>query len=584
MNKFRILKRIKFLVRPWVKEEPLLVVSYMVILSILPPISSYFYTVLPQKAFLTLEKMGLNAAVYSFFLYLIIGFLCDLLPKIFDAFFAWRSRPILGKIEANIYSKALETDQVDLESPEFYDAYKLTTESFADKSSSAIGHIIHIISSILTSLFMGVLIFYQGGWALFLVLVFSMFAILSNILWSSLVSDRSIKAVSPKRKIDYIRRLFYDPKVVADLKSSKIRKPLYNMLNNAIKDETIVYRSFFTRECLVDLCIVLSNVGAVAIIPLYSILQYAETGRFDIGLFSTLLLASTHLKSSLNELGWWLSQLNADARYGQSIIDFFERESRIESTYSGIKPQNMPFLLEIQDLFFQYPGNQAFSLSIDHLVVHPGQKIAIVGENGAGKSTLFKLLLRLYEADQGSILYNNVEIEKYQIQALRQSIGVAMQTPIIYALSAFENAKAYHDVSEEDLKDLYQRLQLPLEINNQLTREFDPEGVVLSGGQRQKLALSRLMHGSFNLLLFDEPSSSLDPFAELQVAKLIRDIPDTTSILVAHRLSLVKDVDYIYVMKCGSICEAGTHRELLEKRGVYYEMYESQAKSYEKME
>lgn len=356
------------------------------------------------------------------------------------------------------------------------------------------------------------------------------------------------------------------------------------MLNNAIKDETIVYRSFFTRECLVDLCIVLSNVGAVAIIPLYSILQYAETGRFDIGLFSTLLLASTHLKSSLNELGWWLSQLNADARYGQSIIDFFERESRIESTYSGIKPQNMPFLLEIQDLFFQYPGNQAFSLSIDHLVVNPGQKIAIVGENGAGKSTLFKLLLRLYEADQGSILYNNVEIEKYQIQALRQSIGVAMQTPIIYALSAFENAKAYHDVSEEDLKDLYQRLQLPLEINNQLTREFDPEGVVLSGGQRQKLALSRLMHGSFNLLLFDEPSSSLDPFAELQVAKLIRDIPDTTSILVAHRLSLVKDVDYIYVMKCGSICEVGTHRELLEKRGVYYEMYKSQAKSYEKME
>ena len=109
-----------------------------------------------------------------------------------------------------------------------------------------------------------------------------MFAILSNILWSSLVSDRSIKAVSPKRKIDYIRRLFYDPKVVADLKSSKIRKPLYNMLNNAIKDETIVYRSFFTREFLVDLCIVLSNVGAVAIIPLYSILQYAETGRFDI--------------------------------------------------------------------------------------------------------------------------------------------------------------------------------------------------------------------------------------------------------------------------------------------------------------
>ncbi|MGE9993515.1 ATP-binding cassette domain-containing protein [Peptoniphilaceae bacterium SGI.137] len=330
-----------------------------------------------------------------------------------------------------------------------------------------------------------------------------------------------------------------------------------------------------------DLCIVLANLGAIAIIPLYSILLYAKTGEFDIGTFSTLLLASTHLKASLNELGWWISQLSADAQYGRSMIAFFEKESTIEASPDGILPQNAPFQVEIQDLFFQYPGNETFSLSIDHLRIQPGQKIAVVGENGAGKSTLFKLLLRLYEADRGQILYNNVEIDRYQIHALRRSIGVAMQTPKIYALNVLENAKAYRDISEEDLKLLYKKLKIPLDPNTQLTKEFDPEGVVLSGGQQQKLALSRLMHGSFNLLLFDEPNSALDPFAELEVSKLIRDIPNTTSILVAHRLSLVKNADYIYVMNQGSICEAGTHAELMKEKGIYYRMYESQARSYD---
>lgn len=581
MNKNNIWKSIRFLMKPWFKENTGLIAAYMVILSVLPPISSYFYTVLPQKSFSALEETGFRTAIQVFSLYLAFGFLCDFIPKLFDAFFAWRSRPMIGKIEKIIYSKALETDQADLESPEFYDAYKLTTESFAEKSSSAIDHVIRIIGSILTSLLMGTLIFFQGGWALILVLVFSMFAILSNILWSNLVSDRSIKAMSPKRKSDYIRRLFYDPNVVADLKISRIRKPLHAMLDQSIQSETKIYRSFFTKESLVDLCIVLANLGAIAIIPLYSILLYAKTGEFDIGTFSTLLLASTHLKASLNELGWWISQLSADAQYGRSMIAFFEKESTIEASPDGILPQNAPFQVEIQDLFFQYPGNETFSLSIDHLRIQPGQKIAVVGENGAGKSTLFKLLLRLYEADRGQILYNNVEIDRYQIHALRRSIGVAMQTPKIYALNVLENAKAYRDISEEDLKLLYKKLKIPLDPNTQLTKEFDPEGVVLSGGQQQKLALSRLMHGSFNLLLFDEPNSALDPFAELEVSKLIRNIPNTSSILVAHRLSLVKNADYIYVMNQGSICEAGTHAELMKEKGIYYRMYESQARSYD---
>jgi len=203
-----------------------------------------------------------------------------------------------------------------------------------------------------------------------------------------------------------------------------------------------------------------------------------------------------------------------------------------------------------------------------------------VGENGAGKSTLAKLLLRLYDPDEGDILYNERPIGDYDVHRLRRKIGVAFQDPQVYAFTVRENMTLYNRADDDTLRDVLRRAGLDLNLDSQVTREFDREGAVLSGGQAQKLGLTRLLHGQFGLLLLDEPSSALDPLAEYQMTRLIFRQTEVTTIMVAHRLSTVRNADRIYLVDAGRIAECGTHGELMALGGKYAEMFNRQAEEY----
>ncbi|MBQ7335150.1 MAG: ATP-binding cassette domain-containing protein, partial [Clostridia bacterium] len=166
--------------------------------------------------------------------------------------------------------------------------------------------------------------------------------------------------------------------------------------------------------------------------------------------------------------------------------------------------------------------------------------------------------------------------------------GVAFQNTNIYAMSYKENLELYDSLSKEKMTDLTELLGLEavLEKNNadfesELTREFHKNGIMLSGGEAQKIALARVMAHHFGLLLLDEPSSALDPIAEYKMSEIILDAANkSTTIIVAHRLSMVKNVDKIIVMDNGSILEIGTHEELMAAKGKYYEMFTKQAENY----
>lgn len=308
-------------------------------------------------------------------------------------------------------------------------------------------------------------------------------------------------------------------------------------------------------------------------------------------MYMTLLLAFYRLDSKIDILTYLMKDASSLSMNAEKIKAFFEIHSEIETDQKnpGSVPDSGNFSVELRNVGFSYE-NSDFFLSGLSFSISPGEKIAIVGENGAGKSTFVKLLLRLYDVAEGEIYINGKSIREYDIHALRKKIGVAFQNTNIYAMSFARNISLYGEVSEPALHEVTEMLGLDsvLAKNHtnyqaELTREFHADGIMLSGGEAQKIALARVMSGDFGLLLLDEPSSALDPIAEYKMCQAILSTANkATTIMIAHRLSTIRDADRILVLHQGTICECGDHDQLMALHGRYYEMFTKQAENYVK--
>ena len=242
----------------------------------------------------------------------------------------------------------------------------------------------------------------------------------------------------------------------------------------------------------------------------------------------------------------------------------------------------------LKNVCFNY-NNSNFVINNMDLEIESGKKIAIVGENGAGKTTLTKLLLRLYDPVDGEIMINGNSLKDLDLASYRANVGIAFQESPMYSLSLRDNLSAYKKYKDSDFGELFSTFcfeeilnKCGATIDKDVTKKFSKDGIMLSGGERQKMAVSRLFNKEFGLLIFDEPTSALDPFAEDKLNQMIFDKSNgTTTILISHRLSNVVKADCIYVMKEGMIVEKGTHSELIAKKGIYFNMFELQAKKYQ---
>ncbi|MCL2518786.1 MAG: ABC transporter ATP-binding protein/permease [Oscillospiraceae bacterium] len=332
--------------------------------------------------------------------------------------------------------------------------------------------------------------------------------------------------------------------------------------------------------------------AANLLIFMYLVWQITQ-GNLTLGSFAGMVIAANALQGQLGMIFNFYTQAQEMSIYADKIKAFFELESVIEPEISGKEYATVPegsFGIELKDMSFAY-DNSNFNLKNINFSVKPGEKIAIVGENGAGKTTLTKLLLRLYDPTDGEILINGVSLKEYYARKLRLNIGVAFQdSPIYSSLTMAQNMTIYNDSTEANLLDVAKLLGLDrvmeksnADLHSEVTREFDKNGLILSGGERQRLSLSRLFTGEFGLLILDEPTSSLDPLAEYEMNKIIFNRANkTTTVFISHRLSNIRDADCIYLIDGGVIAEKGTHSELMNMHGKYYEMFTKQAENYTK--
>ncbi len=254
-------------------------------------------------------------------------------------------------------------------------------------------------------------------------------------------------------------------------------------------------------------------------------------------------------------------------------------------TLKGIKA----FEIEFRNVSFQYPGSDSYVLKNVSLTIHSGARMAIVGMNGSGKTTFIKLLCRLYDPTEGQILLNGIDCREYDYQDYMSMLSVVFQDFHLFSFSLAQNVA----VSEEYEKMKVERClrmagfsdrlsSLPNGIETPLYQDFDEEGVEISGGEAQKIALARALYKNAPLIILDEPTAALDPIAEFEIYEHFNQmIQDKTAIYISHRLSSCRFCDEIAVFDAGKIVQKGSHDTLLtEKTGKYYELWQAQAQYY----
>lgn len=277
--------------------------------------------------------------------------------------------------------------------------------------------------------------------------------------------------------------------------------------------------------------------------------------------------------------------------YGEYFIDFrkaMELEEETEVSETVETEEDAPkHTICFREVSFTYPGMKTKALDRVSVEIPLQGSISIVGRNGSGKSTLIKLLLRLYQPDEGRIFLDGVDIRTIPLEKYRQQVTAVFQDYFIFALNVRENIT----VTGQDDGEIWEALRkagventvqkLPQKLDTPLFRNYHEDGVDLSGGEKQKLAIARMLHKDTAVMILDEPTAALDPRSELEIYEQVhRMAKEKTILYISHRMSSCHFSDMILVMEDGRIEEQGTHARLMENRRLYYQMYQAQAEMY----
>lgn len=586
------INNILWLCKPYWKYDRAYFILYILTSFAFFPFGDIIYIYLPERVVdLLMQGKSLSYMVFFVSIACCISFLTHMFPSFFYPSFQKKQARINQLVNKEIYEKGLATDYKFIDNPEYYNKFSWAINEYSNQVNSAREFISRFCQYFFSISVLLTIIATIGPWILLIECIQLILQAVFNSYSQKLSISQKNEMLPIDRKMGYLHRVFYLKQYAADLKTTLLSTKLFHEYAQNGKTKVDVTYKYAKKILFIGLVreAVLAITEFVIIIYLVSSII---NGRIpEIGLYITMILAFYRLDSKLSEFITLLSNAQGLSLNAEKIREFFKMQSEIESADEGkaIHPADGPFSVCIKNLDFSYE-NSNFRLSKVNLDIRTGEKIAIVGANGVGKTTLVKLLLRLYDANNGDILYNGISIKKYDPVKLRRKIGVAFQETNVYALSFIDNLTLYDDYSRDQINEIVRKMELNsiLEKGNgtidvEMTREFNEKGVMISGGEAQKIALSRIISGEFGLLVLDEPSSALDPITEYNIMKLIMNAANlTTTIIVAHRLSTVRDADRIVVIDDGGIVEAGSHDELMSIRGKYFEMFTKQAKNYVK--
>ncbi len=312
-------------------------------------------------------------------------------------------------------------------------------------------------------------------------------------------------------------------------------------------------------------------------------------GRITIGTFSQLVTAGGTLNASVQGAIFGFQDIVKRCNYAYEVVKLMEYPPMLQKGDRRVENLKTPHTIEFRNVSFSYPNTGVQVLKNVSITIKAGERLSVVGLNGAGKTTFIKLLCRLYDTDEGEILIDGVNIREYDYDEYMKLFSVVFQDFRLLSFTAKDNILLGAEDSDEAVDAMFEKVGLLDKINSlpkgrdtMMFREFDRDGVQLSGGEQQKLAVARALYKDAPVVILDEPTAALDPVAEYEIYCKFNDlVGGKTAVYISHRLSSCKFCDRIAVFSEGTIKELGTHDELVNREGgIYSEMFHAQAQYY----
>ncbi len=315
----------------------------------------------------------------------------------------------------------------------------------------------------------------------------------------------------------------------------------------------------------------------------------AIAGKITVGTFSQLVTSAGTMSGALDAMIRSYQEIEKRCSYAYETVKFMEYPPYMEKGDRQIENLSGGHTIEFRHVSFSYPNTGVKVLDDVSITLHSGEKLSVVGLNGAGKTTFIKLLCRLYDTDSGEILLDGVNIREYDYDEYMKLFSVVFQDFRLLAFTVDDNILLGNTEPPEVVDSLLEKVgleekvkSLPKGRDTMMFKQFDKEGVELSGGEQQKLAIARALYKNAPVVILDEPTAALDPVAEYEIYKRFDElVGGKTAVYISHRLSSCKFCDRIAVFSEGTIKEYGAHDELLRiKNGIYAEMFKAQAQYY----
>lgn len=283
--------------------------------------------------------------------------------------------------------------------------------------------------------------------------------------------------------------------------------------------------------------------------------------------------------------------LRANEKFLQMVFEFLDIPNEMyQGSLTVEKRSDRKYEMEFRDVSFKYPGSETYALRNVNMKFEIGKRLAVVGRNGSGKTTFIKLLCRLYDPTEGEILLNGIDIRKYDYAEYLPIFSVVFQDFCLFSLKLGENIATSSVYQKEKVSDCLENAgfgdrlaKMEQGIDTYLYKDYEENGIDISGGEAQKIAIARALYKDAPFMILDEPTAALDPMAEAEIYSRFNEIVgDKTVVYISHRLSSCKFCDEILVFDKGSVIQQGSHENLVKVPGKYQELWNAQAQYYVK--
>jgi ATP-binding cassette subfamily B protein len=492
-------------------------------------------------------------------------------------------------VSIQVMRHSAELDLIAYEDPAFYDRLERARVQATDRLGmiQAIGRLIQLV---ITTATLSAAIIGHSPWLMLLLVGGVLPAFLGESHFAFLGYAKNFRQTPARRQLDYLRLVGGSKEAAKELKLfglSGFLTKRFTRLSDEIYEENVK----LSRRKLIAGGF-LSTIATLGLYSAYLIVIWRTlTGVYTPGDWYLLTGAILQTSNNIQQIFSTLSGVADQALFLTDLLAFFEMQPTIRSKPGALAaPRPIVRGFEFRNVSFHYPGSTRLILNQLNFQLHPSERVALIGENGQGKTTIVKLITRLYDPTEGQVLLDGIDLREYSLEDLYRETGVIFQDFMRYEMTAAENIAVGRIEDLDNLpllqaaaeKSLADQVIAKLEggYGQMLGRRFE-QGVDLSGGEWQKLALARAYLRNAQLLILDEPTAALDARSEFEVFQRFAELTaGKMALFISHRFSTVRMADRIVVLENGQIAEEGNHDSLTRLRGRYAEMFEMQAASY----